>query len=468
MNKANITKIQCQIIDSNKIKIEGSVYLEQNQVGFNTIRAILDPTAIDDQVRRNFIFPAQLHGTSELGEEIFISKFWRTSEGHHYHPKYTIEWTGSAEQIYIGVGLDEIVNKNQKISIQFAIPSSALSASSPHIDHSIGKLNIQETPQVNLTWENGDYKCSLYNLFIPDRKIGNSISAINVEKKSFVSVEFVNKNQTTFKQAVFDAVDSFEEILPLLGFLGLRRLDWYELEAAVVLGKDRPRVLEISARKSLNLPTVTELYSDTDWLYVPITKKALENKIIDLLILNLKSHKNSKALVRAIEYLLSSYEEKYLFSKLVAAYTAFETLVADLSKTNKIDTTLHGKEYVELQEYIFSYLCTYILNEEQRANILQKIPELKRPPIKSTFKKLFNHQDYPLTRFMFNNSDWHLAMGQLISRRNTLVHAGEIKQEHYLDLHRLHLLLQIWVLKLLNCPDEYVNEYLANSVRNLR
>jgi hypothetical protein len=245
-------------------------------------------------------------------------------------------------------------------------------------------------------------------------------------------------------------------------------MNWYELEAELIMvDNHKPTFLEISAKKNIKFSENFEpnLYPDFD---IPVTIKSLKDGLVTKLVENLKSNKNKDAIVRAIQYLLSSYDEEYFFSKLVSAYTSFETLVAELSKTSKIDTILNGEQYAKVTECITGCLDNCVSDKNIKDCVLLKIPELKRPPIKTTFKKLFNPDEYPLSRFMFKNTNWDENMGGLISRRNKLVHVGEFKQEHFLDLYRLHLLLELWILKLLGCPDEDVNEHLANFLKNNR
>jgi len=65
----------------------------------------------------------------------------------------------------------------------------------------------------------------------------------------------------------------------------------------------------------------------------------------------------------------------------------------------------------------------------------------------------------PVAQLWAPDSNIKEQLHQIIKRRNLYIHQGRIEDFHqyYRDYTRLRILVELWILKLLECPDEAIN-----------
>lgn len=454
-------KIDGLIRDKNNKTVKISAYVISLSTYAVTVKVIFDPKVVKDVNRRSLQYPATIEGTTEIGEDIYITDFYPNNSKSHYSSR-KIELIGEIGVFIKGVSLNKPIKIGQKINLNLYLPFSAINSSATSIEAGLSQIKIEEAEKVYMTWKDGDYNYTFYNQYKVEKSDEKEFitRAIKIQHKATLAISIFITKKLNYKEHLLEAILKVEKTFPLLGILGKRRLTWFE-GTSVYIDKN---VNEADLIKPYSLLSTKSDY-ELSWLEIPVTKQWLKKGLFSKLLKNLDLHPKNAAIIQAIEYLLSSYEEGYLFSQLTAAYTAFETLVTELGELQNIGSTMNDNEYNQLEKQIKLSIKSQFQDKNKRSDIYTKISELKRKTIKAKFFTLFNEKEIPLTRFMFKHTDWKNNMGALIDRRNELIHAGKINSDHIIDLNRLQLLLQLWILKLLNCPNEAINEHISNPLK---
>jgi hypothetical protein len=165
---------------------------------------------------------------------------------------------------------------------------------------------------------------------------------------------------------------------------------------------------------------------------------------------------------RTIPFLLMSYEQGYFESHIANTYSALETMVAGLSLDGDGETenSLSSGDFRRLTKKIRSVIRAEISDEKTRDRITGKLGELNRRPILDRLMALLRKYKVPVEKIWAPNTDVSIELGKIIKRRNLYIHQGRIDDfgQYYDDYSRLRDLIELWILRLLECPDSSIND----------
>lgn len=136
-------------------------------------------------------------------------------------------------------------------------------------------------------------------------------------------------------------------------------------------------------------------------------------------------------------------------------------MVAGLSSNGdeEAGNALSSKEFRELRKKLEVFIKDNISGEDAREGIIKKLGELNRRPILDRLLFLLRKYDVPVGKIWTSNTDVETELGKIIRRRNLYIHQGRIDdfKQYYDDYSKLRILVELWILRLLDCPDDSIN-----------
>lgn len=157
-----------------------------------------------------------------------------------------------------------------------------------------------------------------------------------------------------------------------------------------------------------------------------------------------------------------SYEQGYFESHIANTYAALETIVAGLSSNgdDDISDSLTSKDFKQLTRKLKAVIKEEVEDEKIRERIVGKLGDLNRRPILDRLMALLDKYKVPLKKIWSSTTDIKAELGKIIRRRNLYIHQGRIDDfsQYYDDYSRLRILIELWILKLLECPEESIND----------
>lgn len=153
---------------------------------------------------------------------------------------------------------------------------------------------------------------------------------------------------------------------------------------------------------------------------------------------------------KVISYYITGSLEKYLETQFTTTFLALEKIKADYESINNLGKTLSSNEFEKLKKFISSSISQFTDNKNAESDICSKIPELNRPPIRTTIEKIFQFYSIEWKDLYPEGSDL-----TIFNTRNKLFHSAKNIDFNYLskEMERLQILLTRMILKILGWND---------------
>ncbi|MEM7119491.1 MAG: hypothetical protein AAF614_44170, partial [Chloroflexota bacterium] len=166
-----------------------------------------------------------------------------------------------------------------------------------------------------------------------------------------------------------------------------------------------------------------------------------------------------KILRQVFVHLIASREERYITSQYTSVYTGFECLVNGLAEYHEDAQLLKNNEHKRIVRKLKPVIDSQITNEDVAQNVKDKLGELRRRAFKDKLKRLIGRYKLEINNLWPCHLDPLEELYALVNRRNIYLHQGfmENVRVYAQDRNRLQLLLELWILKLLDCPNQSIN-----------
>ena len=94
-------------------------------------------------------------------------------------------------------------------------------------------------------------------------------------------------------------------------------------------------------------------------------------------------------------------------------------------------------------------------------SIIKKIPELRRRAFLESLLALIEIFQINLGLLWPPDVDIEGQLAEILHRRNLLIHQGkmEVPSQYFYDFIRIQKLVELWILRLLDCPEEVINNH---------
>ncbi|PWB53892.1 MAG: hypothetical protein C3F13_08275 [Anaerolineales bacterium] len=390
-------------------------------------------------------------GKTEMGESLWmmgIRPYQITGSNH---------LDGSVD-IFIKGNLEATSKPNQTIHVH------AITSQSPVIlpewryiqsyDGTTTRLG-DEVERNGINWENNQGKAKLidyYEFVNADKNDRHTSIKIRTNSLFLTIIPII---ETEIKAILFQLPRFLYEDLNLLSFIGRKRIVCTEATARI--SDDNSNSYAYARYRTwggfYNLP------SEQNFLRPLIHPRLLQQGVFSNLISTYKASPYKKIIDRTIPYILTSYEDGYVETHLVNAYAALESMVDGIGSFYEQDHLLGKRSFKHLSSKIKDLITQEILDIDIANGISKKIPELNRRSFLDRLLFLLNIQGVNTSLVWPPNIDESKEFQEIITRRNLLIHTGLIDRGDLcdFDLNRVQKLVEIWILKLLDCPDEKVN-----------
>lgn len=264
------------------------------------------------------------------------------------------------------------------------------------------------------------------------------------------------KTETKLKDVLLQLPEYLEDDLKLLAFIGRKRI--VVTEATARFGSGTKSSVAFSRYR-----TWGGYYSQASdqSLFQPIIRpQFLQAGLFENLLTKFRESPYKSIIDRTISHLLTSYEDGYIETHLANAYAALESMVDGIGETYQQNYLLGNNQFKRLKTKIEETIRQEIPDEVTVQGIIKKIPELRRRCFLDRLLFLLSTQEVNTQLIWPPNTDEPKEFHEILKRRNFLIHTGAISRDNSseFDLNRIQKLVELWILRLLECPVDSINE----------
>ena len=407
-------------------------------------------------------------GTSSDGEEIWASEFNQISSTHTYKNSQTT-WQCIAG-IFIKGNLESLEFSDKKIICSFTIPSTPLALNNKHYTlSSDGTITINSNVklQKEIEWNTPFGKAILKDNYTYEDSAERSKTLIRTRRYQ-IAFDVKKKGVFSLNTFLLEVDEYLKDIVWLVSFLSKKRINWYKAKAIVIPTKEGDEFKSIIAYKQNWLGYEQDREREKQWFELLVSEKSLRDGLFQDLVIGYEASPYRVIIQQTLPFVITSYEQGYFEAHLANIYTALETLIAGLSPEDDSDVglLLSNQEYKKLTKKIRQLLLENIQNKDIIHSVFNKLPELKRRPILEKLLTLLDRHRVPVEMLFTAEQDSAKELKEILQRRNEFIHRGKFDdiEKYFHDLALLRNLVELWILKLLNCPDEAINK---RSLRGL-
>lgn len=273
--------------------------------------------------------------------------------------------------------------------------------------------------------------------------------------KYMITIQNTEDFGTTSMSSILSKVTTtLNDPLILLSFINRKYLTWYEAGATFRSTKSDFR-RTLSVRRQQKIISDSEINASNFSLSLPVKWEPLESDLFQRLLDNFQASPIKKNIEQAIQYLVKSYEKGYFQARLGIIYAALESLVDGLSDADQLTYLLSSSRFKHLVSKLKPVIEGEIPKQDINKGVINKLTELRRRSFAERLLILLNK--YDLDDIELYDKNIASELNALLGRRNLYIHQGKIDETNVFDFYRLQKLLEIWILKLLNCPDSAIN-----------
>jgi hypothetical protein len=324
-------------------------------------------------------------------------------------------------------------------------------------DGTISRIGNDEKERLGIRWETARGKFQLIdNYEYISETQNNQPITLQIQNNSLF-ISYVPSVSSDIKSILYQLPQFLDDDFSLLSFIGRQRIVCYEATASIDDNKTKFKAFcrYKSWRGFYNLP------SDQSFLRSLIRPKALQEGVFDHLLKAFQSSPYKAIIAKTIPYLITSYEDGYVETHLVQAYAALESMVDGIGETLNQSYLLGNGPFDKLAGKIRELIRAEVNDSDIAQGIIKKLPELRRKSFLDRLLFLLEAQKINTELIWPPETDEAKEFHELLKRRNLLIHTGSVGQGDIslFDLNRVQKLVELWILKLLDCPDDAINEY---------
>jgi len=399
----------------------------------------------------------QLRGKTELGKEIWIPRFRVASTTHAGDQ---VSWKGTAEFFAEG-NLDEFDASGGNIICSAFVPPTPIARSDCHYVPSYdGTIALEHGERQGIRWNTilGEAEF-IDNYEYHYEKVGLDQALIRVQRCQ-VSIEIQPAGLVSLRSILSDLEDALDEGLWLSSFLSRRRIAWYGAKVVFFPGDDSEEGFrEATARRRQWLGFESETQADPSWIDLLVKKQDLMDGLFQQLLTNYKASPFHNTIRRAIINLLTSHERGYVEAQLGSVYATLEGFVDGLGQDGQVTYLLDSSRFKKLSKKLREFIRDEIGDHGIAEGVIKKLPELRRRAFLDRLLMLLEEYELDAARLWPPGADIVSELQKLVKRRDIYIHRGKMDDLslYLFDLNRLQNLVELWILKLLDCPDAAVN-----------
>lgn len=363
-------------------------------------------------------------------------------------------------RVFIKGDVDYIVKPGETLSIYSIVtPTTLIFPDWTYLRNYDGTITTigTETERIGIPWNINNGTARLIDRYeYVDGNDKDENVTLRIQTNSLVLT--IHPEVETEIKAIFLQLQKlmFED-LSILSFIGRKRISLIEANASVeVDGKVKSAFARYRTWGGFyNLP------SDQSQLRQLIMPRSLQDGVFKTLVENYRISPYKSVIDRTIPYLLTSYEDGYVETHLNNAYASLESMVDGIGSKFNQEFLIRSNPFKRLSKKIENLVKQEVEEAEIADGIIKKIPELRRRSFLDRLIFLLDNQSVNTKLIWPPGIDEPTEFHELLKRRNLLIHTGTMDQGETwrFDLNRVQKLVELWILKLLDCPESAINEY---------
>lgn len=384
-----------------------------------------------------------------------------------------IKWEGIARK-FVESDVEDYPIKNSKAVFSVFLPPIPLIP--VNFTHHLDKISQKDGKSEYILLDTELSKVILMNSYMYlDETVGIDKASLEVQKCE-INIEKHFSNLASLEN-LFEEIDKeVEDATLIISFICRKYVEWYASQVNIhedTLIDNKQNTKEITLyRLTSSAYRVTQLVHDPQDSNIILQRGNLANGLFQKILKNYKQLECKHVIQQSILYILKSYQDNYIEMRLGNAYSALETLVDGFSQKNNIANSLNNKEFQKLSKKL-RQIIREELGENQKAtdDIIKKLPELQRRTFIDRWIELLSiyHVDLSLDwllehsfasalRTYETSNDVLSALNLIMKRRNNYIHQGILDSDYCnADLRLIQTLTELWIIKLLGCPDEAID-----------
>ena len=402
----------------------------------------------------------EIKATTNEGEEIRILGLERITTSHT--GSKTI-WRGIAGYFIKGQ-LKKFSAVGSEIHCSLFIPFTPLASADVNYMQSFdGTITLdKDSKREGIKWKTSLGQAELIdNYEFVDDKVGIDKATIRI-RRCQIHLIIKPKGRVSLENLMRKLPDSFDETLKLISFFSRKRITWYGAEIMAIPGKENSEFRQAISYRQSWLGFQQDQGDKQTWIDMVVDLADLRSGLFEKLHENYHRSPYKTIIERTISFLLISYEQGYFESHIANTYSALETIIAGLDSNNGDETSnsLSPGDFRRLSRKLRNVIREEVRDEQIYDGIIRKIGELNRRPILDRLMALLRKHEVPTEKIWPSNTDLQAELGKIIRRRNIYIHQGRIDnfEQYYDDYSRLRILIELWLLRLLECPNDSINE----------
>jgi hypothetical protein len=458
----------------NKSSIPVVIHGTYSEFEHKPVRCLVipDKTEQNSQIVLDEHATEDLKGIAQDGENVWISELTFTSS-HGFHDSFY--WEGTAENFIKG-NLEEFDATEGKIFCNLFIPPTPLAQTHGYMCNFDGTIGFEhpsrERKGVSWTTKYGSVEL-IDGYSYAKHQIGIDSAIIRIQRCQ-ISFEIRHNGYISLASVFKECTSMFDDALWLASLLSRKRLAWYAGDAVFIPNDNNVKTpfQKATIRRNLHLGYESSMGHgeyESDLLIHP---DKLKTGLFQELLTNYTNSKYRDAIQRAIMYILMSYEKAYFEAYIGIIYLALETLVAGLSVSREKENTkiLDATSLKQLLDQLERAIRQETKDEKAALGLIDNLVKInfrKSPSLANRLFSLLQQSGVPLKRLWPSGVNVEKKLREIIGRRDLYIHKGEIGDfdEYLYDFERLRTLVELWILKLLNCQDDAINQHhLSNLV----
>jgi hypothetical protein len=292
--------------------------------------------------------------------------------------------------------------------------------------------------------------------YISDQEVGIHKATARV-KTCGITVKAKPTGVESLKSVVCALSDALDDALHLLSFLSRKRMSWYAAEV-VFVAESEIRAARVRRQQWLGRESKQQkvMYVN-DLLVVP---QSLRDGVFPQLLAKYETSPFRASIDQTILHLFGTYEEAYLEAKLGTAYTALESIVAGTGKNedDKVNCFIDKKTFRLLSNEVRKIIRSKVKEKNIADRLINKLS--RQRPFSDRLWKLIEKNEIDVARLWPLGVDIQSDLHEVVNRRHSYVHTGKVDYDKiYVDFRRVQGLVELWILKLLDCPEETINNF---------
>ena len=298
--------------------------------------------------------------------------------------------------------------------------------------------------------------------YVFERIAGTGVEGDMRIRRLIAEVSPVVSPHTRYLPEIFRSFDhELDDICTVLGFLGRQKSEWFEMVSSMF---PAPREgFAFSDRADwfkAAIPPRTRRISTPIW-----DSSTLPPDALDRLVSAYRQSSIRDGIRLAIEYLIASVEEGALEARLVSTFTALETVVDSVGKTEKTAHTMSGSQFKSLSSRVREVTRLFFeergLAQDLMAESCAKVTELHRRPIVPRTLEILEKHNIVQTDIWPDEISPEHGLKTAYNIRSELVHAGRIIDRDMAERmrSRVHALAERLIYRLLSGKDEWIHSH---------